>query len=69
MQPTKTPYRVVPMDNQYGYQHGQDAAKGDVTAEPQFNEKFPNEAEAQAEYERGFREQQDRIKGIVPPLD
>lgn len=53
----------------HAYQHGRDAANGDATAEPEFQQKFGNDAEAKAEYDRGFREQQDRQKGIQPDLD
>lgn len=57
------------VDLYHAYQHGQDAANGDATAQSEFNQKFPNDPEAKAEYDRGFREQQGRNKGVVPPLD
>lgn len=57
------------VDLHYAYQHGQDAANGDATAEPEFLQKFGNNAEAKAEYDRGFLEQQGRNKGIQPDQD
>jgi hypothetical protein len=57
------------VDLYHAYQHGQDAANGSATAEPEFNQKFANDAEAKSEYDRGFREQQGRNKGVIPPLE
>lgn len=51
-------------DLHYAYQHGQDAAKGDATAEPEFKEKFAGDAEAEREYKRGLAEQQARQLGV-----
>lgn len=56
-------------DLHYAYQHGQDAANGDATAQAEFREKFGNDAEAKAEYDRGFREQQGRNNGTQPARD
>ena len=57
------------VDLYHAYQHGQDAANGDATAEPEFNKKFGDDAKAKAEFDRGFREQQGQNKGVMPPLD
>lgn len=57
------------VDLHHAYQHGQDAANGDATAEPEFNEKFPDDSEAKSAYDRGFGDQHLRNKGVVPPLE
>lgn len=51
-------------DLHYAYQHGQAAAKGDATAEPDFKQKFRGDDEAGREYQRGFAEQQARQLGL-----
>lgn len=51
-------------DLHYAYQHGQDAAKGDASAGSDFKNKFTGDAEAEAEYQRGFAEQQARNIGL-----
>jgi hypothetical protein len=52
----------------YAYQHGQDAAKGDASAASDFKNRFTGddeaEAEAAAEYQRGFTEQRARLIGL-----
>lgn len=57
------------VDLHYAYQHGQDAANGDASAEAEFKKKFPGDAEAKGEYDRGFREQTERNKGGAIKLD
>lgn len=51
-------------DLHYVYQHGEDAAKGDATAEPEFKQQYADDAEAVREYQRGFAEQQGRQFGL-----
>jgi hypothetical protein len=51
-------------DLHYAYQHGQDAAKGDASAASDFENRFTGDAEAEAEYQRGFTEQQARLIGL-----
>lgn len=55
-------------DLHYAYQHGQDAAKGDATAEPEFKQKFAGDAEAEREYQRGFADQYGRQPGVSSTL-
>lgn len=57
------------VDLYHAYQHGQDAANGDPTAEPEFIQKFADDAEAKAEFDRGFHEQQGRNKSAIPQGD
>ncbi len=52
-------------DLYYAYQHGQDAAKGDLTADPQFKSIFGEDKEAHWEYDRGYTEHQARLP-VVP---
>ena len=52
-------------DLHYAYQHGEDAAKGDLTAEPQFKAIFGDDKEAQLEYQRGYAECQARQSGVT----
>lgn len=52
-------------DLHLAYQHGEDAAKGDTTAEPEFKQKFPADDDAQREYQRGFAEQSARQLGLA----
>ncbi|CAN7749176.1 hypothetical protein [Duganella sp. LjRoot269] len=51
-------------DLHLAYQHGEYAAKGDTTSEPQFKEKFADDVLATAAFERGRREQQARQVGF-----
>lgn len=50
----------------YAYQHGQDAAKGDVTAESEFKQKFAGDAEAEHEYQFGFASGAAKIVHVGP---
>lgn len=47
-------------DLHYAYQCGEAVARGDTDAEAEAREKFANDAEAQAEYQRGIDEQSAR---------
>ena len=51
-------------DLHYAYQHGQDAAKGDATAELEFRQKFAGDEEAGREFQRGLAEQKARQIGM-----
>ena len=51
-------------DLHYAYQCGEATARGDTTAEAKAKQKFANDPEAQAEYERGIAEQSARQIGM-----
>lgn len=51
-------------DLHWAYQCGEEAAKGDATAEAEFKSKCAGDAEAEREFVRGKAEQQARQLGV-----
>lgn len=47
-------------DLNWAYQCGQEAAQGDLTAEPEFQQRCAGDEEALREYQRGFAAQEKR---------